>query len=353
MGEMTSRERFFTSMAHREPDRVPLFCFSLDPKFIKEFGKDDLLAAFEYLNVDTWFFAPRTWCGDVPSMAALHRDFDKEESLGGGVFAGWNGVDDFGRLWKRGSYIDGALHSRNDLDRFIPPLRLEERIPPNVLERYRARSAERVYGFHCHLGPFGLTMESMGHERFFYALYDDRDFVREVIRRRSEWFIELARYAERLGADYVIMGDDVAYKGKTFVSPEDFRDLAIPHYKQIAASLKVPLFWHTDGFIEPYLELAIEAGIKGIHPLEPAAGNDLGRIKEEYGERLVLIGNVDATTVLRGTDLAAVRQEVDRCYCQAKRGGGYMLETSSSLNSECSFEAAREMYRYGLLTGAY
>jgi uroporphyrinogen decarboxylase len=83
------------------------------------------------------------------------------------------------------------------------------------------------------------------------------------------------------------------------------------------------------------------------------AGNDLGRVKEKYGDKLVLLGNVDCVTVLTTTDLDLVRKDVDRCMGQAKKGGGYMLATSNSLHTSCTLEAVKEMYRYGAEVGKY
>jgi hypothetical protein len=53
---------------------------------------------------------------------------------------------------------------------------------------------------------------------------------------------------------------------------------------------------------QPLIDLAIAAEMKGLQCMEPMAGNDLGRIKEEYGDRLVLLGNLSSTEVLTQKD---------------------------------------------------
>jgi uroporphyrinogen decarboxylase len=286
-------------------------------------------------------------------MSSLQTEISEEQQTAGGSYGGWNGFDEFGRIWKRGSYIGGALKSWEDIDRFIPPLRFEERTLPSVVRECKGLYPDKAYSFSFHTGPFGLTMESMGFEHFLLCLFDDRELVKEVVRRRTEWFVEICKYVETLGPDFFIMGDDVAYKNKTFVSPADFKELVIPYYKQIVESVKAPVFWHSDGFIEPLIELAIGAGIKGLHAIEPTAGNDLGRIKQKYGHKLVLIGNVDCVETLTQKNLEFVRRDVDRCMNQAKRGGGYMLGESNSFHSSCTFEAVIEMYKYALEVGKY
>lgn len=353
MSDMTSRERVMTAINHQEPDRVPLFAFSVDPKFIRAFGDGNPLKAFDAMGLDSFPIRVQNWCGETPLLSSLLKDNPKDIETAGGIFGGWDGIDEFGRIWKKGSYIGGALKTRDDLDGYIPPLKLEERTPPDSLRKYKEIYGNKAFCMNSHTGPFGLTMESMGFEHFFYSLYDDRDLVKEIINRRTDWFIGISTYVAQLGADFIVMGDDVAFKGKTFVSPDDFKKLAIPSYKKIVDAVDIPVFWHSDGFIEPLIDMAIEVGIKGLHAIEPLAGNDLGRVKEKYGEKLVLMGNVDCVSVLTTTDMDLVRQDVDRCMEQAKKGGGYMIASSNSLHASCTLEAVKEMYRYAQKTGVY
>jgi uroporphyrinogen decarboxylase len=353
MSEMTSRERVMTTIRHQQPDRVPLYAFSVDPKIIRALGDGNPLKAFDMLGLDSFPIRAQNWCQGVPLLASLVMEIPEDMQTGGGAFGGWDGIDEFGRVWKRGSYVGGDLRTWEDLEKYIPPLKLEERTPPEVMRKYQEVYPHKAHVLNMHSGPFGLTMESMGFEDFFYTLSDDRDLVQEVITRRTDWFIEIARYVEELGADYVVMGDDVAYKGKTFVSPDDFRELALPAYRKIVDALDIPVFWHSDGFIEPVIDIAVEAGIRGLHAMEPPAGNDLGRIKKKYGEKMVLMGNVDCVNVLTTKDLDLVRADVDRCMREAKAGGGFMLASSNSLHSATTLEAVVEMYRYAKEVGKY
>lgn len=347
---MTSRERVLAAFRHQEPDRVPAFALTVDPKFFDLLGGGDALACYERLGLDCLPMNIQSWCQGVPLMA---RDVPAEMSTAGGVFAGWDGVDEFGRRWRRGSYVGGAFSGWDDLERYVPDPDLDRRVPARSMARYKERYPDKAYAANMHLGPFGLTMESLGFERFFYTLYDDRDLITTLINRRTDWFIAVARRAQELGAHFVVMGDDVAFKGSTFVSPDDFRELAIPCFQRIAASLEVPLIWHSDGFVEPLIEMALEAGVAGLHALEPPAGNDLGRVKRDFGDRLVLLGNVDCASVLTTTDLDLVRREVDRCLADAMAGGGFLLATSNSLHHACTVEAVTEMYRYARAAGRY
>jgi len=352
MAEMNSRQRVFTTIGHREPDRVPLYAFDMDHKFINALGNGNPLKALEALGLDSFPIRIQYWCQEVPTHPSLSIDILDEQQTTGGGHAAWNGIDEFGRIWKKGSYIGGALKTHKDIGRYIPPLKPKERISPEVMQRYKDLYPDKAYCVNSHLGPFGLTIESMGFEHFCYSLYDDRDLVKSILDGRTQWFIEVCQYVESLGADFLVMGDDVAFKQKTFVSPKDFKELAIPCYERIVESLSMPVFWHSEGYIEPLMDLAIEAGIKGLHAIEPLAGNDLGRIKQKYGDKLILLGNVDCIEVLTRDDLEVVRRDVDRCMAAAKAGGGFML-SSASFHGQCKLEAIVEMLRYAKKVGRY
>jgi uroporphyrinogen decarboxylase len=112
------------------------------------------------------------------------------------------------------------------------------------------------------------------------------------------------------------------------------------------------VIWHSDGNIEALLPMAIEAGFAGIHGLDPIAGMDLARVKREFGRDLVLIGNVDVR-VLFGSDVQAVRGEVDRCIAQGAPGGGYMIASCNSICEGMNPVAVAEMFRYEGEVGYY
>ena len=112
------------------------------------------------------------------------------------------------------------------------------------------------------------------------------------------------------------------------------------------------LRWRIENNVEALLPMAIEAGFVGIHGLEPGAGMDLVKIKREFGQDLVLIGNVDVR-LLFDSDLEAVRREVDRCIEQGAPGGGYMIASCNSIYEGMNPAAVAEMFRYEGEVGFY
>ncbi len=353
MNEMTSKERVLAVLKGEIPDRVPTLTFGIDPKLIKQIGDGSLSRTYDMLGLDVFPIFCQNWCQGVPLNASLSQEIAEDWQTSGGTYGGWDGIDEFGRVWRRGSYAGGVVRSEEDLEQYVPELALDKRMDPKKTRDVVGKRQDKAFCLTSHTGPFGLTLESIGFEDFFYVYMDDRAFVEKLLWARTRWFAAIAARGAELGADLVLMGDDAAFKGRTYISPADFEELVLPCYRYIVEKSGVPVVWHSDGYITPLLETAIKAGLTGVHSLEPKAGVNMGEVKREYGDRLVLAGNVDCGEVLSQTDLELVRKEVRRCMDEAKKGGRYILSDSNSIHEGCKPEAVREMYRYAREIGRY
>lgn len=353
MNKMTSKERVLITLQGKIPDRIPTLTFGIDPEFIKRLGGGSLQRTLEVFGLDVYPIYCQNWCQGVPMSAGLRSKVPEEMQTSGGTYGGWDGIDEFGRIWKRGSYVGGVVRTDEDIERYVPDLKLEERIDPVRTRARIEKYSDKPFALASHTGPFGLTMESIGLEEFSYIYVDNRTFIEKLLWERTKWFAEIAAYGTELGADFILMGDDVAFKGRTFISPRDFEELMVPCYRHIVTRASIPVIWHSDGYITPLLNAAVESGFAGVHSLEPTAGVDLGEVKKNYGDRLVLVGNVDCGEILCQSDLEKVRQDVRRCIHQAKEGGRYILSDSNSIHAGCHPKAVVEMFRYAREIGGY
>jgi hypothetical protein len=124
--------------------------------------------------------------------------------------------------------------------------------------------------------------------------------------------------------------EDVAYKTGLMVAPDLLREHFFPRFQQVIAPLKaagIKVIWHSDGSISSVLDDAIAIGIDGINPLDPSADMHIGAIRREYGKRLILVGNVGASHVLRFGTPEEIRKEVRACISAAGPGGGHILQS--------------------------
>lgn len=328
---MKPRERVKAALAHQVPDRVPRFEIWIDA-LLEDLGQTDIPSAHVNLGQD---------CVMMPTQTPP------------GSNAWKTGVDEWGRVWKDGMYVDGAVDTEEDLDRYSPRLSyVEEHFDDDWVKEVQARYPDHCHIYGSHIGPLTAGYMAMGFERFFLRLADDPAFIHKLLANRTEWCIAMFHKAISLGAEILVVGDDAAYRDGPMISSRMWREFVLPYHRQIVDSVDVPVLWHSDGNTERLLPFGIEAGFAGFHGLEPAAGMDLGRIKQEYGGDLVLIGNVDVR-VLCEPDLKAVRAEVDRCIGQGAAGGGYMLATCNSIFEGMNPLTVAEMFRYEGEVGFY
>jgi uroporphyrinogen decarboxylase len=330
---MRPRERVLAALDHREPDRVPLFEVWLDnDELVAEIGGGDAERTYVELGLD---------CIALPT-----RNLPGSNAWG-------DGVDEWGRVWKKGWYAGGVLQTEADLENYSPPLELVDR----CFDVSRSREVRGQYPDHCliygsHIAPFTSAYLAMGMEQFFVALLKRPAFAQRLLENRTDWCIAMFQKAVDLGAEVLVLGEDAAHSGGPMISPEMWKEFVLPHHKRIVEEVPVPVLWHSDGDILPLLPLAVEVGFAGVHSLEPDSGIDLAQVKREFGQDLVLVGNVEAS-VLCGSDLDAIHREVRRCMSQGAPGGGYMFSTCSSIFKGMNLEAVIEMYRYAAEIGVY
>ncbi len=321
---MTPRERVLAALQRLETDRVPRF----------EIWIDDLLDDLGYPD-------------SASASAALGQDCLMMPTINPPESNAWReGVDEWGRVWQEGMYVEGMVDTLADLERFSPPLeKVEEFFDADRIGETRSAHPDHCLIFGTHIGPFTAGYMAMGFEGFFLRLYDDPAFVHRLLDVRTEWCIAMYQKAASLGADVLVLGDDAGHKGGPMVSPAMWREFVLPCHRRIVESLDVPVVWHSDGNIEALLPMAVEAGFVGIHGLDPMAGMSLAAMTREYGQSLALIGNIDIR-VLFSHDLQAVRDEVDRCMEEGAPGGGFMIASCNSIYEGMHPEAVAEMFRY-------
>ena len=139
--------------------------------------------------------------------------------------------------------------------------------------------------------------------------------------------------------DGVFMADDMGYKNGTMFSPAMYRELVMPHHKRLCDHLAadgLSTTLHSDGDIRALIPMVIEAGFKGLHPLEAKAGIHIGDIKKEYGDRLVLHGNIDVRK-LAGSR-SDVEQEIRDKVTAGKTSGGYIYHSDHSVPDDVPWE---------------
>jgi len=338
MKTMTGAERIFKTLQLQEPDRVPHFELGVDPK-VKEriLPGSSYHALIEYLDWDA-----------VGVDDRLLRGWRGENLDASGKYF----RDQWGTIRRVTAEaiahpVEGAIKSEKDLDTWRPPDPDEPwryELLSELVKRYKGqRAIAAVFA-----DPFNIANDVRGAADHFMDFVRNPGLVDRLASLTQDYYIRYIRNCIEVGAEIIFITGDYATTKWPMLSREHLAKHVIPVLKALtdeAKSRGAYVLKHTDGNIWPIFDLIIDTGIHGIHPIDPLAGMDIGKVKEKYGSRVCLLGNVDCAYTLTWGTLQEVREEVKRCIRQAAQGGGFICMSSNSIHSAVKPENYVEMVR--------
>jgi uroporphyrinogen decarboxylase len=185
---------------------------------------------------------------------------------------------------------------------------------------------------------YGCLMQTpyefiVGMNDFMMMVYEDRDFIEEILEISTEHFVRLTESVVDKGIDVIWIADDVAFKTGLFIPPDIMREIWVPRIERIiepALNAGVPVMFHSDGKIDDIVEDLIEMGIDCINPMDPY-GIDYRDYKKRFGKRVCLSGNVDIEFPLSKGTPEDVDEDVKAHMEVLKPGYGYIATCSHSL----------------------
>lgn len=200
-------------------------------------------------------------------------------------------------------------------------------------------------------GFYGFGAQLMGIENFNILYYKDKELMIDMIEHWEYFTIETIRDAVETLKDRIDMiywWEDMAEKHGPCISPKIFKELFLPHYKNVTRFLnknKIDrIVIDSDGNINPILDLLSEAGITGLWPLEVNSGMNAIDIRRKYGNRFFLIGNLDKRELVKGGD--AMKKEIDSKVPILKELSGYIPGIDHLVPVEFTYQKFKEYSDY-------
>lgn len=316
--ELMPRERVIEALALREPDRVPWIELEVEQIVF------DKILENPHRPID---IPLGLYNRDVEEEKAFSRKVGKDSilySFRPPVFCDFHkGAD--GIIY----YGDGHIQSRDDFKKMVFP-DPEDKSFFKPAQDFVKKKDEFAALATTRLG-FAATYLSIGMMEFFTLLYDDLEFVLEVMERYTQWLSRVMEIVSNIGFDVVSASDDMAMKSGPMISPQMIEGYFIPPMQKVARSIGVPWIAHSDGNMLSLMDIWLKLGQKGIHPIEPIA-MDIRNIKKEYGSRVCIIGNVDVDMLSNSTP-HEIETVVRDLILNIAPGGGYILSSGNSLTS--------------------
>jgi hypothetical protein len=350
---MDAQQRVMTALAHRKPDRMPIF-----DSFWEEFRQQcvrelDLapdVDLADYFEVDIGIaVADET---PFPTRTEVlfqdgHRKVERD---------GWGRVletvaDAF--FYRE---LEVAVAEKADLDRV-------EFDSPGLDQRYTGflSAVEAWRPKRCVFcktgGPYLRTTFLRGEVNFLFDIATDADFAKALADRVADHIIQIGLESLRRGRLYdtgLWIYDDMAHNHQPMMSPAAFERIFLPAYCRMVAAFKqagaAKVVLHSDGYVGPLLDMLVAAGIDGINPVEPRTGLHIPTLKARYGDRLSFIGGMCNSHVLPQGPDAAIRAQA-REIVEAGQDGGVIIGAHSIgpdipvRNYLCYHRAVREKGR--------
>lgn len=323
---MNSEQRVLAALAFQRTDRVPLYD-SYWPEFEVAWRAEKGLPADadigDYYGNDLEIVIPDET--PYPSGATTLASTPDHELLR----TGWGVVQ---RVRRGASFYEEVavpLPERGDPDAltFESPL-LERRYAPeaDVAALRRKRCVFVKTG-----GPYLRTSNLRGMQAWLGDLAEDPNYARALAMRVTQHITAVGLEAIRRYDLYhtgVWFFDDMGANTGPMFSPRTFERVLLPCYRWMCAQYRAAgvrhILLHCDGNIAALLDMLIDAGIQGFHPVEPKAGMDVLALRQRYGPKLALLGGLDNAHILpRGTD-AEVEAHV-RHVLEAGANGGLVI----------------------------
>jgi len=319
---MTSTERVLAVINREEPDRVPHFEWKVDSQiidalteggtyedFIEQYDLDAVLAGADYRS----------------------EKIDEKTSINEWGITQSKGLMDY----KVPSDEKAPIQTMQDLEVWEPP----DPFDPHrldTLKRYIKRFKNRRAIFIYVRDVFSLPRDLMGYMNLMVACIQKPEVVHGIIKKGMAHNIKIVEQAVKLGADIVFTGDDIADNKNTLISPKMWEDIFAPYFTELIDaihSLGLKHWKHSDGNLMPVIDSLIKSGIDGIDPIDPLGEMDLKVMKEKYGDRVAIKGNINCvTTLVKGPKEKLIR-EVKEAIKVAGPGGGYACSSSNSIHS--------------------
>ena len=190
-------------------------------------------------------------------------------------------------------------------------------------------------------GGFDEPRQLLGEEALCIAYYEQPELIHDILNTIGDTaFRVLDRVSAHVQIDLLFVHEDMAGISGPLAGPTQVREFIAPYYRQIWDLLcdrGARLFdQDSDGDMKPVIDAFLEAGVNCMHPMEPAAGMDIVKLREKYGTQLAFYGGIDKHVIRRSK--AEIVAELEYKIPPMVRTGGNVLALDHRIPNGTSLE---------------
>jgi len=156
-------------------------------------------------------------------------------------------------------------------------------------------------------GGFDEPRQLMGEEGLCIAYHQQPELVHDILNTMGDTaFRVLDKVSATVQIDLLSVHEDMAGKSGPLAGPKQVHEFIKPYYRKIWDMLVergARLFdQDSDGDMNAVIPAFLDAGVNCMHPMEPAAGMDMVKIREQYGTKLAFYGGIDKHVIRRSKE---------------------------------------------------
>ena len=360
---MNARERFLETLLFGKPDKIPFQPGHGRESTLKAWhkqglaeGKDPYQALLEILGIKMEPTKPVVSLGVSFEMSPKFEEKVLEHKDGHYIVSDWMGAiteisDEFDYTYIRSAkdFVTRKWHkfpveSEKDWEemkkRFNPDT--PGRFPEDFKERCK-KLKDRDYPYTVSFnGPFWQLREFCGFENLCMYMIEKPDLVQDMVDFWSDFVSTIMeKILNETDIDRVHFSEDMAYKEHSMISPTMTRKYLLPVWKRWCKEIKgkkCPVIdVDSDGFVEELIPLWIEAGINVCDPMEVAAGNDIVKYREIFGNKMAYTGGIDKRAMAKGGKI--IEKELLRVVPPLLKIGGFIPSCDHGVPPDISWDA--------------
>ena len=193
-------------------------------------------------------------------------------------------------------------------------------------------------------GGFDEPRQLMGEEGICIAYYEQPELIHDILDTIGKTACQvLDRVSATVPVDMLAVHEDMAGKSGSLAGPKQITEFIKPYYRRVWDMLQdhgARLFLQdSDGNMNGVIDAFLDAGLNFMHPMEPAAGMDIVKVREQYGTRLAIEGGLDKHILREGED--AIVAELEYKIPPMVATGGCVLGLDHRIPNGTPLEAYR------------
>jgi len=140
----------------------------------------------------------------------------------------------------------------------------------------------------------------------------------------------------KVGVDQLGVGGDFA-GNRPMISPQAYREFIMPEVRVLSRRIHQAGKWAinaSDGNLWSVIDdFLLGCEVDGYLEIDSHAGMDLRRLKEAYGDRITLYGNMDCGTILTFATPEEIRRATHECLDAGWGSGGHLFSASNAITA--------------------